>query len=488
MPKLGGYLTDAELKESIYWLQRSDVRLISSSPENEEEKFELAHERMIPALRRLAGKQLSDTERADQLLDRRTNEWLGNGRHYRYRFSRYELRLINKHKHFITWGKERQAKEELLAISRRRFRLQYATTCLVMLLTTIGWIGWNSNAWQTYLIKRDLRSYGNSSNDEDALTEIARAFIYAGDSGYSLKIIERIKDDSWRAPGLSAMAASYAWLGDKEKASALLTEAIKTASQIRNDSDKTSALSRIAASIALPEKTMMASVRLKEMFIELKKESVDASKADALRTIAEYYSKLEERDKARELLDEAVKTANRISRDYSKVDTLRAIADSLAKLGDNQKASTLLTEAIMTAQRVTDDWEKAYALSRIAESIVLVGEKEKANALLSEALNTAQRISYNNSKASALRAIADSLAKLGDKPKASASSSLNFGVEPLQFHASVFDPELPVDATLFGIGSCGPSCDLDLQFGQIAETAVAQTLACQATQFAFGDV
>ena len=38
-----------------------------------------------------------------------------------------------------------------------------------------------------------------------------------------------------------------------------------------------------------------------------------------------------------------------------------------------------------------------------------------------------------------------------DQGEASAPSSLNFGVESLQFHAGVFDPKLPVDAPLFGI-------------------------------------
>src|SRR5262249_19022726 len=105
--KLGGEVSEAELKDAVLWLQRSDVRLISPSSEGEEEKFELAHEPMIPALRRLAGKQLSDVDRADQLLDRRTNEWLGNGRHSRYLFSWSEARFINKHKRIITRGKER---------------------------------------------------------------------------------------------------------------------------------------------------------------------------------------------------------------------------------------------------------------------------------------------------------------------------------------------------------------------------------------------
>src|SRR5262249_7302202 len=132
--KLGVGGADAELKESIFWLQRGDVRLISPSSENEEDKFELAHERMIPALRRLAGKQLGDAERAEQLLDRRTNEWLGNKSDSRYLFSIRELFLIRKQMSFITWGSKRRAKEELLAASKRRYKLRAIALALIILL------------------------------------------------------------------------------------------------------------------------------------------------------------------------------------------------------------------------------------------------------------------------------------------------------------------------------------------------------------------
>src|SRR5262245_21521998 len=225
--KLRGGASNAKLKESILWLQRGDVRLISPSSENEEDKFELAHERMIPALRRLAGKQLGDADRAEQLLDRRTNEWLGNGRHARYLFSWSELRLINRHRRFVTWGKERQAKEELLTASARRFRLQYAAVGLAMLVAVVGWIGWDSNAWQTYLIERELRSDVYSLNDSGALIEIAQAFVYAGDSQFSLQVVKRISGDRLKTDVLRAIAQSYAKLGDKEKASSPLADAIK---------------------------------------------------------------------------------------------------------------------------------------------------------------------------------------------------------------------------------------------------------------------
>jgi len=50
------------------------------------------------------------------------------------------------------------------------------------------------------------------------------------------------------------------------------------------------------------------------------------------------------------------------------------------------------------------------------------------------------------------------------------------------------DLELPVDPALFGVGPVGPDRDLRLKQGQFADAAVAQALAGEATQLAFGDV
>src|SRR5499426_4086498 len=78
--KLGGDKADSGLKDAVACLLRGDLSLISPSPENEEEKFELAHERLIPELAALAGKQASEPDYANQLLDHFANLWLGYGR------------------------------------------------------------------------------------------------------------------------------------------------------------------------------------------------------------------------------------------------------------------------------------------------------------------------------------------------------------------------------------------------------------------------
>ena len=413
-------IADSELKDAVAYLLLGDVRLISPLSENEEEKFELAHERLIPALRRLAGKQLSLADRADQLLDRRTNEWLGNGRSSRYLFSWSELRLINKHRRFVTWGKQRQAKEELLTASRRRFRLRYAALGLAPMLALCGWVGWNSNAWQAYLIKRELRNYGNSLNDSRALTEIAKAFFYAGEPQLALQVVERTSDSSDKANALIEIAEFYARLGDKERASALLPDAIKTAERISDDRSKASTLIDIAESYAELGDTEKASALLPDAIKTAERISYDLSKANVLRSAVRPIDKIEDKEKARLLLSDLIKAAERISSDSDKSYVLSVITESFTMLGKTMKDSALLSDAIEIAARIGVDHFKAGALINIAQSYVKLDDKEKAGALLSDAIKTAEGISKGDFKASALGAIAESYAELGDKEKAGA--------------------------------------------------------------------
>src|SRR5438874_665924 len=63
----------------------------------------------------------------------------------------------------------------------------------------------------------------------------------------------------------------------------------------------------------------------------------------------------------------------------------------------------------------------------------------------------------------------------------SASSTLNFGVQSLQFRSGVVDFELPVDAALLGVGLVGPDPNLGLEQRQFADASVGQTLTAQTT-------
>lgn len=125
--KLADTVAAEEIQEAVTWLARSDVRLVTPVKREAAQGYELAHERLIPALRRLAGKELSLADQANQLLDRRVNEWLGNNRARRYLLTRRELRLIRKQNPYLmcnvgdAQGSERSAAgEESAPLARAR--------------------------------------------------------------------------------------------------------------------------------------------------------------------------------------------------------------------------------------------------------------------------------------------------------------------------------------------------------------------------------
>jgi YD repeat-containing protein len=145
--KLAGTVASGEAQEAVTWLARGDVRLVTPITRDGTPGYELAHERLIPALRRLARRELSAVDRANQLLERRVNEWLGNECAARYVLTWRELRMIERQRPYLVWGPKQPLKEQLLAHSRRRWRVRLAAALLPVILPLGVLAGWY---WDAY--------------------------------------------------------------------------------------------------------------------------------------------------------------------------------------------------------------------------------------------------------------------------------------------------------------------------------------------------
>ncbi len=154
--KLADQTRERDLERTVARLAES--RLITPGKRNGTLGYELAHERLIPALRRLAGKELSEVERANQLLERRVNEWLGNERSRRYLFSIRELWTLKKQKPYLQWGKRRHQKEELLKRSRRWRALRSGVALLLALLVVGVPIGLVQMLSPSFLLEEDAQA------------------------------------------------------------------------------------------------------------------------------------------------------------------------------------------------------------------------------------------------------------------------------------------------------------------------------------------
>lgn len=140
--KLDGVISDADIEESVFWLSRSEIRLITPIREKNNIVYELAHERIIPPLRRLASKEITEIEQTEQMLDRRVNEWLGNNRARRYLLTLKEWYLIRRNRTSIKIGSQKEQKESFISLSRNHFIKKGVVSAMSVLLMFIAYSGY----------------------------------------------------------------------------------------------------------------------------------------------------------------------------------------------------------------------------------------------------------------------------------------------------------------------------------------------------------
>ncbi len=448
--RAGGTVKPEDLKESLAWLSGGRVRLVTPAGADGAAGYELAHERLIPALLKLAGKELelSPVERANRLLERKVNEWIGNNGAAHYLLTWRELRLIDRQKPYLAWGSKRNQKEELLRKSRRRLRLRAGLVGLLLVLALGVLAFWESPPGQRYRIKREVIRLSNEIRDPEALRDIAVALAYTKDFDHARESAQGIGDDDDKSAALAAIAEAMGKLGDGEKAAAVLEEARQLALGIGNDKYKSQALVGIAEAAGKLGDGEKAAALLDKLCESALGIGNDEYKSQALVGIAEAAGKLGDGEKAAAVLEEARQSAQGIGDDdlsdveksldetvdKYKSEALVRIAEAAVKLGDGEKAATVLEEARQSAQGIGDDnlrkrqirfldilvdeYDKSKALIRIAEVAGKLGDGEKAATLLEKLCESAQGIGNYEYKSQALVGIAEAAGELGDADKA----------------------------------------------------------------------
>jgi hypothetical protein len=439
--KLQGALTDVDLQEALEWLTRGDVRLVTPVKLANEQGYEIAHERLIPAIRKVGDSVIQGPGKATQLLDRRANEWIGNQRHKRYLLSLPELLLVRQQKPFIQWEPHRKNKEALLAASWKKMRRYSYAICGTLLLALTGTIGWNTQWAQLRLIQWELAQMASSVKEPGALREMAVSYTYQGDIAKAEQVAQTISDpdDKARAlesiaavaakrgdyakaeqvarditaPGIKAsallfIAAVAAKQGDKTRASLLLEQAEQTAKAINDIIDPEKTISALQSSIAAVAAKRGDYAKAEQVAKDIT--TLDF-KASALLFIAAVTAKQGDKTRASFLLGQAEQVAKAISHPDDKASALQAIAVAAARRGDYAKAEQVVID-------FSEPYYKANALRLIAEAAAKQGDKTRASLLLEQAEQTAKAISEPDKKEQVFHFIAEAAAKQGDYAKA----------------------------------------------------------------------
>ena len=110
------------LKTQLERLAQRDVRLLEivSFADEEDVRYRLPHERLIPALHRMAGQVLAEIDQIKLRFENAFTAWRNSGRGARYLLKGAELRSIDRYESEIPWGEDAQEKRNFLRHSRRR--------------------------------------------------------------------------------------------------------------------------------------------------------------------------------------------------------------------------------------------------------------------------------------------------------------------------------------------------------------------------------
>ena len=388
--KLKGTVKQEEVTEAAEWLARGDVRLITPVKQKEGVGYELAHERLIPALMWLAGKELSAANKANQLLDRRVNKWLGNRCDRRYLFDLWELWLLRRQQPYLVWGVKRRQKEKLLHLSWR-WVYQVGATLIFIAVVTGGVSSWLSftphgQIMQVLWQLDRLLSRAPAPRMADAAVAFAKNEQWAKAFEITRKIRQKYSQSE----------------GGGETRDRSLAHFVSDTAEFLPKTDQL----QLALSI-LNEQLIPITEGLQD----------DFSKSSALSAIATAYAELNDPNRAAELLTGALQAAQTIQDDDYKASALSSITIAGTKLNDPSKAAELLAEALKATQTIQFNGYKSFALSSIAIAGTKLNDPSKAAELLAEALKATQTIQDDRDKLDVLSDITNAAAELNDPSK-----------------------------------------------------------------------
>jgi hypothetical protein len=319
-----------DILEAIEWLARADVRLITPTERDGIKVYELAHERLIAAIRRIASQELSEIDKTNLMFDRRANEWLGNERSSRYLLTYRELRRIRHYKPYLRFDGPNSAKRLLMAASIKRLIIRSCAILAVLFFPLCLGLWWFSPFGQIWQVKRDLLTLTKRVDDPRSLAAASQALA----ANYDFQDARRITFALENKPfpnrifeeSIVALVTAYIQAGQKR-------EAIEIVDSLFLVNPETSPLAR--------EKTLALEPKIVELCKLLGKEkdllkAIDIhaehslryeygfDRSDSVPVLATLYVQLGQVEKAKTLMEQ-VYNVSRLKRSDRKQEIIRGM-------------------------------------------------------------------------------------------------------------------------------------------------------------------
>jgi hypothetical protein len=361
--KLSGVVSEEEIGEAISWLVNAEVRLVTAIQEEKTVTYELAHERIIPPLRRIAFKEITEAEKAQRTLDRRVNEWIGNDRAGRYLLTFREWRLIKRHRAIISLGSQKEQKKEFISLSKRRFVITGWKFAGALALVYCGYVGYES-----YEKAREARMALQRGGQEPVIQRPEE------------KVVELIKRNKVAHKKVVLYAVFLLSTLEKEEDRELYSDLWDQVVTLSPD-EQLEALSGLAkAYIQLGKVDNKLVIALKKFQEEEADEKYKAVRVPLLQALAEGYATLANANEALAGLDKVFKVATGLD-PYERRRVLSTLTEVYGRLPKTEK-TVAGVEQIEKATELYELEERAAILSPLIDTYVKLERRDKARSAL----------------------------------------------------------------------------------------------------------
>ena len=411
--KLGKIAGKKEIEETVNWLARPDVRLISPNKvENNITFYQVLHEKLIPAIQKITGKELTEASRANQVLAQRTNEWRGNNQKSKYLLSWKEIRLIKKHDANLTWGKLEKQKKSLIAKSRRRLKLRISILAISLLILGLLWGWWISPQGRIQQINWKLDDLVSKKVDnEEVLRNIATAFAKNDNLEKSFWIIDKMDNDSYKASSLLAILRILIKRGKIDTAIAVIEK-------LGDPFHKARAFLEIAAALAEKKQHEDANKFVDKVISIMKSAEINNS-SEKINVILEVAKALIQLNH----IKDAISLEEILENSYHRTIFFLEMAKACKRKKNSQQANELLQKALSENTKLEDFSLKAQILIEISRFFFENKEAQKANRILDQAIAVSEKIWNPPDKYDNLMAIAKIFTQNGNLKKATVTAN-----------------------------------------------------------------
>jgi tetratricopeptide (TPR) repeat protein len=405
-------ITRDEIVSSLTWLSRSDVRLVVPTKRGDTEGYELAHERLVLAVRKEANKLLGEAEQASLLLDSRVNEWLGNKRDRRFLLTARELRNIRRQSPFVRWEPNTETKKSLVKASRNRIRwnqvvVSTAVVVVVAISSTLLY-SWQRQRASIKNYEKEIKKSGRQlevSRKEGLEFAATQAFgaVYLQNRGKQnvadliqgfFKMMDGIGEGDL-AP--NAVVRTAARLTRKDEGMELLGELLSMAEK-SNDERITNAVDGVVGNVKFERNDRsLGFLANAHSIVARMKDSW--RKSGALQAIARIYFAIGDQDSALQILVEAEKAASELDdKNFSKGDMFRDMSFFYAELNKKDEAKRCLDTALVLAEKgaAAEPFGSA-AMAATSDTYLVVGARLQDFATLRQATLIRERANHTKS-------------------------------------------------------------------------------------------